>query len=195
VGFPAPTAQPVRLTHKGRADQSIGYIAWPTNDLWANPQQALENDILGEIMELRLIDELRETQGVTYSPSVQYAHSQTWTGWGYLAATVEVPPGKLDGFFRDTAKIANDLKTRDVTADELDRAKKPRIDKIEKSRVTNQYWLGELSGAQTDPRRLDFTRRIVAGTQRVTVADVRHAAQLVLRDDKAYRLEVEPQGR
>jgi zinc protease len=146
-------------------------------------------------MELRLIDELRETQGVTYSPSVQYAHSQTWTGWGYLAATVEVPPGKLDGFFRDTAKIANDLKTRDVTADELDRAKKPRIDKIEKSRVTNQYWLGELSGAQTDPRRLDFTRRIVAGTQRVTVADVRHAAQLVLRDDKAYRLEVEPQGR
>jgi zinc protease len=195
VGFPAATAQPVRLTHKGRADQSIGYMAWPTNDLWANPQQALENDILGEVMELRLIDELRETQGVTYSPSVQYAHSQTWTGWGYLAATVEVPPAKLDGFFRDTAKIANDLKTKDVTADELDRAKKPRIDKIEKSRVTNQYWLGELSGAQTDPRRLDFARHIVAGTQKVTVADVRHAAQLVLKDDKAYRLEVEPQGR
>ena len=192
IGFPAATATPVRLTHKGRADQSIGYVAWPTTDLWANPQQALETDVLGEVMDLRLIDELREAQGVTYSPSVSYSHSETWTGWGYLAASVEVPPAKLDGFFRDVAKIANDLRTKDVSADELERAKKPRLDKIEKSRVTNQYWLSELSGAQRDPRRLAFIRHIVPGTEQVTAADVRHAAQLVLRDDKAYRLEVEP---
>jgi zinc protease len=195
MGFPDATAKPVLLTHKGRADQSIGYVAWPTNDLWANPQQALETDVLGEIMDLRLIDELRETQGVTYSPSVSYAHSLTWTGWGYLAASVEVPPAKLDGFFRDVSKIADDLRTKDVTPDELERAKKPRIDKIEKSRVTNQYWLSELSGAQADPRRLDFVRHIIPGTERVTAADIRHAAQLVLKDDKAYRLEVEPEGK
>jgi zinc protease len=195
VGFPAANTQPLLLTHKGRADQAIGYVAWPTNDLWANPQQALETDILGEVMDLRLIDELREAQGVTYSPSVQYAHSQTWTGWGYLAASVEVPPAKLDGFFHDVAKIANDLRTKDITADELDRAKKPRIDKIEKSKLTNQYWLAELSGAQTEPRRLDFIRHIIPGTEKITIADVRHAAELVLKDDKAYRLQVEPQGK
>ena len=195
VGFPAANAQPLRLTHKGRADQAIGYVAWPTNDLWANPQQALENDVLGEIMDLRLIDELRENQGVTYSPSVSYSHSLTWTGWGYLAASVEVPPAKLDGFFRDVGKIAADLRTKDVGADELDRAKKPRIEKLERSRVTNQYWLQELSGAQADPRRLDFIRHLIPGTQRVTAADVKHAAQLVLKDDKAYRLEVQPQGK
>ena len=193
VGFPAGAAQPLRLAHKGRSDQSIGYIAWPTSDLWSNPQQALDNDILGEVMGLRLIDELRENQGVTYSPSVTYTHSLTWTGWGYLAASVEVPPAKLDGFFRDVAKIAGDLRTRDVSQDELDRAKKPRIDRLEKSKVTNQYWLSELSGAQDDPRKLDFIRHIVPGTEKVTAADVRRAANLILKDDKAYRLEVEPQ--
>jgi zinc protease len=195
VGFPAANTKPLLLTHKGRADQAIGYVAWPTTDLWANPQQALETDVLGEVMDLRLIDELREAQGVTYSPSVQYTHSLTWTGWGYLAASVEVPPAKLDGFFRDVAKIASDLRTKEVTPDELARAKKPRIDKIEKSKVTNQYWLGELSGAQADPRRLDFIRHLVPGTERVTAADVKHAAELVLKEDKAYKLEVEPQGK
>ena len=130
------------VTHKGRADQAIGYVAWPTNDLWANPQQALENDILGEVMDLRLIDELREAQGVTYSPSVSYTHSLTWTGWGYLAASVEVPPAKLDGFFDDVAKIAADLRTKPTSrADELDRAKKPRSTSSRSPRVTNQYWL------------------------------------------------------
>jgi zinc protease len=192
VGFPAATTQPVKLTHRGRADQAIGYVAWPTTDLWANPQQALETDVLGEVMDLRLVDELREAQGVTYSPSVNYAHSSTWTGWGFLAASVEVPPAKLDGFFRDVAKIANDLRTKDITPDELQRAKKPRIDKLERARVTNQYWLSELSGAQAEPRKLDFIRHILPGTEQVTAADVKHAAELVLRDDKAYRLEVEP---
>ena len=124
---PAANAQPVLFTHKGRADQAIGYVAWPTTDLWANPQQALETDVLGEVMGLRLIDELRSNQGATYSPSVNYTHSPTWTGWGYLAASVEVPPAKLDGFFRDVAKIADDLRTKPVSADELDRAKKPRV--------------------------------------------------------------------
>jgi zinc protease len=192
VPFPTATAQPVGFTHKGRADQAIGYVAWPTNDLWANPQQALETDILGEVMGLRLIDELRETQGVTYSPSVSYAHSLTWTGWGYLAASVEVPPAKLDGFFSDVAKIANDLRTKDVTPDELERAKKPRIDRLERSRVTNQYWLAELSGAQAEPRKLDFIRHIIPGTEQITVADVKHAAELVLKDGKAFKLEVKP---
>ncbi len=195
IGFPAANSQPTLLTHKGRADQAIGYVAWPTNDLWANPQQALNNDILGEIMDLRLIDELREAQGITYSPSVSYTHSLTWTGWGYLAASVEVPPAKLDGFFRDVSKIANDLRTKGVTADELDRAKKPRIERLEKSQVTNQYWLSELSGAQADPRRLDFIRHIIPGTERVTAEDVQRAAELVLKDDKAYKLEVEPQAK
>ena len=93
------------------------------------------------------------------------------------------------------AKIANDLRTKDVTQDELDRAKKPRIDKIEKSKLTNQYWLGELSGAQAEPRKLEFIRHIIPGTEKITVADVKHAAQLVLKDDKVYRLEVQPQGK
>jgi len=194
IAFPAGAAKPLAFTHKGRADQAIGYVAWPTNDLWANPQQALETDILGEIMDLRLIDELREAQGATYSPSVTYAHSPTWTGWGYLAASVEVPPAKLSGFFRDVGKIADDLKAKPVTADELQRAKKPRLENLEKARLTNQYWLAELSGAQAQPRKLDFIRHMIPGTEKVTVADVQHAAQLVLKDDRAFRLEIAPEG-
>jgi zinc protease len=194
MGFPAGTATPVAFTHKGRADQAIGFVAWPTTDLWANPQQALETDVMAEVMNLRLIDELRINQGASYAPSVNYTHSDAWTGWGYLGASVEVPPDKLTGFFRDVDKIATDLKSKPVTADELERAKKPRLEGIEKSRVTNSYWLSELSGAQTEPRKLDFIRHIVPGTEKVTIADVQHAAQLVLDNAKAYRLEIQPQG-
>nr|QQZ51651.1 insulinase family protein [Phenylobacterium glaciei] len=192
VAFPAGVATPVQRTHKGRADQAIGYLAWPTTGFFANPQKARDTAVMGEVLELRLIDELRETQGATYSPQVSYNHSMVWPTWGYVSANVEIPPEKLPAFFADVRKIAADMRTKDISPDELERAKKPRIDQFEKARETNGYWLNELSGAQADPRRLDATRAILPGTERVTIADVRRAAQDVLVDDRMWMLEVKP---
>ncbi|HEY9236988.1 MAG TPA: insulinase family protein, partial [Phenylobacterium sp.] len=192
VSFPTGNGKPVVLTHKGRGDQSIGYIAWRTNDFFANPQRARDTAVMGEVLGLRLIDELREAQGATYSPSVSYNHSMIWPGWGYVSASVEIPPEKLPGFFDEVRKIAADLREKEVSADELARAKTPRVDQIEKARKTNGYWLRELSGAQADPRRLDAVRAIVSGTERVTAADVRRAAEAVLRDENMWTLEVRP---
>lgn len=192
VGFPDGRATPLPLTHKGRADQSIGYVAWPTTDFWANPQRARDTAILGEIMRLRLTEELRESQGATYSPSVGYNHSTTWTGWGYMSASVEVPPQKLPEFFSDVDRMAASLRDSPVSADELARAKKPRIEALQRARVTNSYWLNELSGAQSDPRRLTFIRDLIPGTERVSAADVEAAARFALNPEKAFRLTVTP---
>jgi zinc protease len=192
VAFPGPNATPVVLTHKGRADQAIGFEAWRTTDFFADPQAARNVSILGEVLQLRLDKVLREEEGVTYSPQVGYTASFTWKGWGYLSARAEVPPDKLPSFFADIAKIAADLRDKDVTADELDRARKPRLEQIGRSRVTNEYWLAALSGAQADPRRLDAIRSEIAGIEKITPADVRRAAQQYLRDDAAWKLEVRP---
>jgi zinc protease len=191
--FPDPVKEPVVRTHKGRKDQAIGYVAWRTNDFYADPQRARDNAVMGEVLGLRLTDELREAQGATYSPSVNYNHSYTWSGWGYVSASVEVPPEKLPAFFADVRKIAADLAAKEVSADELARAKTPRIDRIEKARKTNEYWLSELSGAQADPRRLDAIRALIPGTERITAADVRDAARRVLPEDRAWMMVVKPE--
>jgi Predicted Zn-dependent peptidases len=194
VGFPKGGGEPVVLTHKGRQDQSIGYVAWPTTDYWADPQRARETAVMAEILKLRLLDELREAQGATYSPSVGVNHSLVWSGWGYVAASVEVPPEKLQSFFDDVAKIVADLKAKPPTEDEMQRAKSPRIERLQKERITNQYWLATLSGAQRDPRRLDIVREIIPGTEKVTAEDVQRAAQTWLRDETAFRLIVRPEA-
>jgi zinc protease len=150
--------------------------------------------VLGEVMRTRLTEQLREAEGATYSPSVGYNHSLVWDGWGYLSASVEVPPEKLKAFFDDVEKITADLSGAAISADELARAKQPRLENIQRAQITNQYWLAELSGAQADPRRLQLTRDIASGTGRVTSADVQAVARRFLRDDKAVRLIVRPNG-
>lgn len=194
VTFPAPVAAPIVRTHGGRADQAIAYLAWPTDDFYADMRRSRAAQVMVDILKLRLTEELREKQGATYSPSVGFSASQTWTGYGYLAASEEAPPALMDGFFRDVLKIAADLRDTPVTADELARAKTPRLDALEKSRATNEYWLGQLSGAQTDPRQLDAVRSVTAQVEAVTAADIQAVAQRYLRDDKAWKLVIRPKS-
>ena len=192
--FPAPSAAPVVRTHKGRADQAALFMAWRTDDLFANLQRSRDVTVLSQVLQLRLIDELREKQGATYSPNASSTASVTFKNWGYLAVSLEVPPEKLDGVVASIREIAADLRDKPISEDELERAKKPRIDQIEKARVTNEYWVGALSGAQTDPRLLDATRSVLAGLSRVTPADVQRAAKTYLADDKSWLLLVKPEA-
>ena len=192
--FPAGSAQPVVETHNGRADQCIAFVAWPTDDFYADPQMARTENILGRVLQLRLIDVLRLKEGVTYSPSASAAASTTWPHYGFVAASMEAPPEKLDGFFTDVSAIAADLAAKPVTDDELQRAKKPAIDALEKSQATNEYWLGGLAGAQADPRRLDILRSAEASLERVSATDVQKAAASVLRDPVAWKFEVRPKA-
>ncbi len=131
---------------------------------------------------------------MTYSPSAGAVASTVFPHYGYISAEMEAPPEKLDGFFADVDKIAADLRTTPVTDDELQRAKKPALEALEKATATNEYWLNGLAGAQTDPRRLDMLRSAEAGLERVSAADVEKAAQAYLRDDAAWKLEIRPKA-
>ena len=192
IAFPAPTPQPIVLTHKGRADQAVGMVVWPTEDFLSDTQRARTLSVLGQVLQLRLTEQLRKAESVTYSPSAGSVASNVFPHYGYLLARVELPPAKLDGFFADVARITADLRARPVTADELERAKLPAFDDLDKRRHTNAYWLNALAGAQADPREVAAIRTSEPQVQRVTAEDVQKAAQTYLKDDRAWKLEVKP---
>lgn len=192
VRFPAGTAEPVRLTHKGRPDQAMALVAWPGLDFPTDAQEARKLRMVELIMHLRLTDELRERQGVTYSPSTQFESPWVFTGYGYVSASVQAPPDKLQAFFDAVTAIARDLRDKPVTADEMDRARRPRVQALTQAQTTNEYWLGQLGGAQTDPRRLDAARAVVSGLERVSIADVQAAARRFLAEEKAWELVIVP---
>ena len=146
------------------------------------------------MLRLRLIDRLRQAEGVTYSPVAYSAPSLVFPHYGFILAEMEAPPVKLGGFYTDLAAISADLRDKPISDDELERAKKPEIDALEKAKASNGYWVEALSGAQGDPRRLDLIRSAEGQLEHVSAADVEKAAQSYLRDDTAWRLEITPKA-
>jgi zinc protease len=193
VRFPAPGL--VRETHRGRADQGIAVIAWPTVDLYSDTKRARALNVLAQVLQLRLIEEIRQKQGTTYTPQSAHAPSTVFPGYGYMIAQIEAPPAKLDGFLSDAAKIAADLRDRPVSEDELQRAKKPAVESILRQRASNAWWLGDLARVQTRPEVARALATQIAEYQAVTPADLQQAARAYLVDAKAWKLEVVPEAK
>jgi zinc protease len=190
TAFPGPGL--VRLTHNGRADQGLAMIAWPTTDFYADQKQTRTLNLLGQVLQLRLIDEIREKQGTTYSPNAGHSPSETFPGYGFMAAQIEAPPEKLDGFLADAARIAASLRDQPVTADELQRARKPLVEGITRQRASNEWWLSELGNVQTRPEVAASIEHGLEQYDAITPADLQKAAARFLIDGKAWKLEIVP---
>ncbi len=185
---------PVNFTHKGRADQGVAIVAWPTMDAVADRREARKVRVTAEILKLRLIDEVRISQGASYSPDASADASDTFPGYGYVLADVEIPPTKAAGFFNSVSKITADMATSGVTDDELERARKPLIEARHKAQESNEFWLSALGGAQQASARLDLIRTSIDDLQAVTPADVKAVAAKYLTDGRTRRITVTPAG-
>ncbi|MEI9996416.1 MAG: insulinase family protein [Rhizomicrobium sp.] len=192
--FPAPTPEPVVLTHRGAANQAVALIAFPTTGLFPDMKQQRTLRVLSEIFSQRLLDELRTREGITYTPGASSYASLSTKDYGFLYARAQIPPDKLADFYTEVDAVAADLAAKPVSSDELERARGPRIEDIQKQQQTNEYWVALLAGAQQEPRRLDVIRSTIPDLKSVTAQDVQKAAKDWLKDDKAYRLVVVPAG-
>lgn len=194
VHFPTTDLKQV-FEHDGRADQDLSYVAWPGADFYSDTQRARGLTMLSEVITLRLIDIVRKQQAIAYSPNAGNTNSQVFTGYGYVSASAEVKPDKDQAFYDDLASIAADLKAHPISADELARAQKPLIDKMESELKTNDYWAQVLPGSMTDPRKLDAIRTRHDQYLKVTAADIQALANQYLDMSKALHIQVKPSAK
>ena len=69
VRFPPASSGTIVRLHKGRADQAVAIVGWPTLDFFSNTREARALGVLQDVLENRLIDQVRVAEGSTYSPS------------------------------------------------------------------------------------------------------------------------------
>lgn len=193
VKFAAPTPEPIKLTHRGRADQGIAAIAFPGTGYWRDPELSDQLSTAMAILVDRVNEEMRERQGKSYGVGGGAALSRTYPDYGELMVQTEISADVMPLFFETVEREAVKLATEGATQDEVDRAIRPRRENIARGVVTNAYWMGVLPGAQGDEKRLADIRRDKERFTKVTPASVKAAAQQWLVPAKAWKLTVVPQ--
>jgi len=188
--FPAPTAEPVRLTHTGPAEQALAYIAWPTTDAVGDRTEARRASILSEVLKLRVLEEIRERQALAYSPRVQSSASNIYDDYGSISITAETAADKLEAFYAAVETIAASLRDAPPSEDELNRARLPVIESLRRSQAGNEYWLGQLSDVAERPADIEQILTHISDLEAITPADIQALARQYLTSDTAWRAVV-----
>ena len=192
VKFPT-SRTPITLTHSGKPDQGIAMTVWPTTDD-ANHAQEVTLELLSQVIQLQVTDVLREKMGATYSPSAGSDMSSLFKGYGQMTVSSTAEPGKMEDIFKAVDAIAAGLATKAPSADLIARARNPMLERIERNRRENGYWMGIVDEAQSLPKDLRYPRDQERLLRAVTAADLQAAAKLLLKPGAELRVRIVPKG-
>ena len=191
--FPAPTKEPVKITHRGAANQAVAAIAWPTKGFFADMQAPRTLRVLGGDFEPaapRRVAHARRHH--LYPGRVDLLLAGVARLWLRLCAGTDSAGQDRHLLRRGGERRRRFEDASRSSADELERARGPRIEDIQRQQQTNEYWLALLAGAQADPRRLDVIRTTLPDLKAVTVEDLQKAAQIWLKPENAFKIVVTP---
>jgi zinc protease len=193
--FPNPSAVPVRLSHKGPANQVAALVAWPTGGGLARITESRELEILAAIFRDRLFEKFRSEQAASYSPDMVNNWPDNFPSGGYLMAITQVRPEDVDRFYAFADEVAKDLIAKPVSPDELQRAVEPVKQYVGRASSGNTFWLQQLKGGAFTPERFVALGHIYSDFANVTPVRLQELAAEYFRDDKAWKLIVEPEGK
>lgn len=187
---PAHTAAPLIFTHRGAPDQMLVASVWSTTGALRDLRQLRALNATAQIMQTRLYDRFRESEGGTYTPGVANNMSETYPDYGVLMAYSQIRAERLADFEQATRDVAQALAKDGPSEDELKRAVAPIASGNERRRKLNLYWAQMLQGDLDDPRYVEMIRTAVTGYQNVTTADVQAVARKWLSKPPALRIQI-----
>lgn len=188
-----PEAQTKIFTFDSVIDKAISFIVWPTESVW-NQEHTRILTILKSILRNRLVFEIRQALGDTYSPKVDLITNEVWENRGSMTSLIFVDPKKLDDITDRTLKIAESIANAGVLQDELDRAIKPYINQLKRQMETNVFWLELIKNIQQYPQKDAWMKDIIKHYEAITTDDVQRLARLYLKRDRAICIHVQPKN-
>jgi zinc protease len=182
------------IPHRGEANQLSWRRTWTTSD---DSDYRLQHamDIVANIVQIRLIDELREKLGATYGAGADSDMSSIYPGRGTFTVATDGDPKDLAAIEAAVDAVIADILAVPVSADLFERARKPTLEAYADWKKQNGTWSRLVAQAQTDPRRLERFRISEAQYRSITAEEVWQAARKMLDGKPSYTFRAIPAAR
>jgi zinc protease len=147
---------------------------------------------LGEYLQLRLREVLREEMGGTYAPQVSSRFERVPFAAYSLGISFECKTKDLEQLERATRRVIAETKKSGVPDSYLEKLRSARTRGLEQSYRSNGFWLERLVDKyklHEDPRQILILKQL---TQRVTSDNLRAAARKFLPDDQYIEAKLTP---
>jgi zinc protease len=154
------------------------HMVYPATDR-CDPTTARKLELLEDVVNGRLLSEIREKRGGAYSPRASVWGSDTWKGLGWVVLDVQVDPSKADELVKACALTMETLGTKGITQPELDRLRAAHLGDFEQQLKSDELWFDALRSARRRPQTFDEIRNFKATYEKITLADMNALCKLL----------------
>jgi zinc protease len=193
VGMKTPTTVVEKTVRKGVEPKARTLVLF-TGETAFDPASRYAMRSLGELLEMKLLDNLREALGGTYSVRARGSLSKYPRPEYQFAIEFGSSPDKADLLWKTVTAVIDSVKQNGATTEEVQKVREQQLRTQEVSLKDNGYWAGNISARLEngeDPRGLaTYTKDYI---EKLTGEQIREAARRYLDMSRYARFVLLPE--
>jgi zinc protease len=173
------------IVHKGKAQKGL-ILRFYDEQAPYTEASSLAFDGLGQVLQIRILDRLREKIGGIYSGGVE-------TEWSHYALSnasmvVQLPcnPEKIDTLITAFKEELQKIRDNGPTAEDLEKVKAQWKEKYATDSKQNAYWLDALQGIYLMGQSVSATLDYVSRVDALKASEIQKAAQQLTKENHSF---------
>lgn len=192
LGIRVPAGQLTKIVYKGLEDKATVNLLF-SGDFDYTPQNLASLDALKEVLQIRVIQRLREEEGGVYSPGVQLNAVKYPQAWFGLTVRFTCAPANADKLVASVLDELAKLRTSGPSQENLDKWKAADLNLRETQLRNNGWWLGYITSQLENGEDIAAEKEHANIVNAITVPGLREAAARFFTGKNFIRLELRPE--
>lgn len=160
---------------KGQEQKSL-VLAIYSGEMPFTEDMALQTDMVGELLTIKVLEEIREAMGAMYSGGFNASLERDPYPSYSIQGQFPCGPENVDAIVAKVNEEIAHIKTNGPSQKDLDKVKQAKLEKRKEAIKTNNYWVGKLKQLQfadySKERFLNADKEI----SKITIADIKATA-------------------
>ncbi|MBD2703652.1 insulinase family protein [Spirosoma sp. BT702] len=171
----APKGQLSKTVYRGLDPKASVQLVYSGDITWS-PETATQLDALGEVLEIKLLEKLREEEGGVYGVGASAAYAKYPVPRYTFRINFGCSPDNVEKLIAKTQELINDLKQKGALPADIAKFKAETRRETEVQLKDNQFWLGYLQNQYYNGDAPDEVLHEKEQLDKVTVESTKAAA-------------------
>lgn len=192
LGIHAPAGQLTKSVYKGIGDKSNVQLVF-SGSFDYNEANKLQVDALEEVLNIKLIERLREKEGGVYAPSVRAGYSKIPAARYSFTVSFTCAPANVDKLIAATMEEIAKIKQNGAEPTDIQKYKEEEKRATEVQLKENGFWASYLVSTSQNGANPDLILNHLKDLDQVTVQSTKEAANTYLSGINLIKLILYPE--
>ena len=179
--------------HKGKEKKSLILTVY-SGEIPYSEEMALKTKAVAEILNIKVIEEMREKMGAIYGGGFNGSMSKEPYERYAIQLALPCGPENVDKLLAAAKDEIKNLKEKGPDAKDLDKVKSQWIEKYKTDIKENKYWAEKMTGAMFWGREKDRILNYETYLNKLTPADIQEAAKTLFTNNNEFTAILYPES-